>query len=151
VEVGLIQTMKGLVAPFDGFGFEANVTAQHARGDSGNPDYPSSMPLVNTPGLLYNLALTFQKYGFDAKLAYSWRGKYIEQLRDNGVAKWIQPNTSLDLHIRYNVSDHLALDFDVTNLTDTWKYYSSRGPDPAYQKDYMEPGRNFMWRASYVF
>ena len=151
LEFDVIKTFQGLEPPFDGFGIEANVTAQHSRGDSGNPDYPTAIPLVNAPSLLYNLALTFQKYGFDSKLSYSWRGKYIEQLRDNGIAKWIQPNKSLDLHIRYNVTEHLALDFDASNLLDGWKYYSSRGPDPAYQKDYMEPGRNFLWRASYVF
>jgi TonB-dependent receptor len=151
VEFDVIKTFQGMIPPFDGFGIEANVTAQHSRGDSGNPDYPREIPLVDAPSLLYNLAVTYQKYGIDAKLSYSWRGKYIEQLRDNGIAKWVQPNKSLDLHIRYNINDHFAVDFDASNLMNDWKYYTTRGPDPSYQKDYMEPGRNFMWRASYVF
>jgi TonB-dependent receptor len=151
IEFDVIKSFQGLIAPFDGFGVEANVTAQHSRADSGNPDYPNAIPLVDAPSLLYNLALTFQKYGFDTKLSYSWRGKYIEQLRDNGIAKWVQPNKSLDLHIRYNVNQHFAVDFEASNLMNDWKYYTTRGPDPSYQKDYMEPGRNFMWRASYVF
>lgn len=151
IEFDVIKTFQGLVAPFDGFGIEANVTAQRSRADSGNPDYPNKIPLVDAPNLLYNLALTFQKYGIDSKLSYSWRGKYIEQLRDNGIAKWVQPNKSLDLRIRYNVNDHLAVEFAASNLLNDWKYYTTRGPDPSYQKDYMEPGRNFMWRASYVF
>jgi TonB-dependent receptor len=151
IEFDVIKSFQGLAPPFDGFGVEANVTAQHSRADSGNPDYPNKIPLVDAPSLLYNLALTFQKYGIEAKLSYSWRGKYIEQLRDNGVAKWVQPNRSMDLHIRYNINDHFAVDFDASNLLNDWKYYTTRGPDPSYQKDYMEPGRNFMWRASYVF
>ena len=150
-EFGLIKTMQGLIAPFDGFGVEANVTVQHSRASSGNPDYPDKIPLVDAPNMLYNLAVTFQKYGIDAKLSYSWRDKYIEQLRDNGIAKWVQPNKSLDFHIRYNINKHFAVNFDASNLMNDWKYYTTRGPDPSYQKDYMEPGRNFMWRASYVF
>jgi TonB-dependent receptor len=151
IEFDVIKSFQGLIPPFDGFGVEANVTAQHSRAKSGNPDYPNAMPLVDAPSLLYNLAVTYQKYGIDAKLSYSWRGKYVEQLRDNGIAKWVQPNKSLDLHIRYNVNEHFAVDFEASNLMNDWKYYTTRGPDPSYQKDYMEPGRNFMWRASYVF
>jgi len=151
LEFDVIKSLQGLAPPFDGFGLEANVTAQHSRANSGNPDYPNAIPLVDAPSLLYNLAITYQKYGFDAKLSYSWRGKYIEQLRDNGIAKWVQPNKSLDLHIRYNANDHFSIDFEASNLMNDWKYYTTRGPDPSYQKDYMEPGRNFMWRASYVF
>jgi TonB-dependent receptor len=150
IEFDVIKSFQGLEAPFDGFGVEANVTAQHARGQSGNPDYPLWMPLVDTPSLLYNLALTYQKYGIEGKLSYSFRDKYIEQLRDNGIAKWVQHNDSLDLHLRYNINKHFALDFDVSNLLNGWKYYTTRGPDPSYQKDYMEPGRNFLWRLSYV-
>jgi TonB-dependent receptor len=150
IEFDVIKSFQGLAAPFDGFGVEANVTAQHARGDSGNPDYRSSMPLVDTPSLLYNLALTFQKYGIDSKLSYSFRDKYIEQLRDNGIAKWVQHNRSLDFHVRYNINEHFAVDFTASNLLNDWKYYTTRGPDPSYQKDYMEPGRNFLWRVSYV-
>jgi len=151
LEFAVIKSLQGLAPPFDGFGLEANVTAQHSRANSGNPDYPHAMPLVDAPSLLYNLAVTYQKYGFDAKLSYSWRGKYIEQLRDNGIAKWVQPNRSLDFHVRYNANAHFAIDFEASNLLNDWKYYTTRGPDPSYQKDYMEPGRNFMWRASYVF
>jgi iron complex outermembrane recepter protein len=152
MEFGVIKSFQGLIAPFDGFGVEGNVTYQHSSADSGQPSRMGrKQPLVDAPNLLYNASLTYQKYGIEAKLSYSYRGKYIEQLRDNGVDKWVQHNRSVDLHTRYNINTHLALDFDVSNLFNDWKYYTSRGPDPAYQKDYMEPGRTFLWRASYIF
>jgi TonB-dependent receptor len=151
-EFDVVKSLQGLAPPFDGFGLEGNITYQKSRADSGQPERMGlKLPLVDAPDLLYNVALTFQKYGIEAKLSYSYRGKYLEQLRDNQVDKYVQPNKSLDLHIRYNVTKALALDFDASNLLDGWKYYTTRGPDPSYQKDYMEPGRTFLWRASYVF
>lgn len=152
VEAGVIKQLTGLMPPFDGLGFEGNVTFQRSRGDTGIPyRLGEKIPLINTPSRLYNLALTYQKYGFEAKLSYDYRGKYIESLRDNAVDKWIQPNHSLDLHTRYTFNKHFSLDFDVSNLTDAWRYYSTKGDNPSYMKDYMEPGRNFILRASVLF
>lgn len=152
VELALVKSFQGLIPPFDGFGFEGNVTIQHSSADTGL-DYRNGkkIPLIDAPKILYNASLTYQKYGIEAKLSYSYRGKYIESLRDNAVDKWVQHNRSVDLHTRYNVNDRLALDFDVSNLLDDWKYYTTKGPSPSYMKDYMEPGRTLLWRASYIF
>ena len=151
LEFDVEKSLQGLAPPFDGFGLEGNVTVQHSDADTGQPErMGKKIPLVDAPNLLYNFSLTFQKYGIEAKLSYTYRGKYIEQLRDNQVDKYVQHNRSVDLHTRYNINEHVALDFDVSNLLNDWKYYTSRGPDPAYQKDYMEPGRTFLFRASYI-
>ncbi|WP_226791898.1 TonB-dependent receptor [Altererythrobacter sp. CC-YST694] len=152
VEMNLIKGFDGLPAPFDGFGFEGNLTLQHSEAESGL-DYRAGdkMRLVNTPHVLYNVALTFQKYGFEAKLSYNYRGKFIEDLRDNAVDKWVQHNRSVDLHTRYNFTRNLALDFDVGNLLNDWKYYTTKGDNPSYQKDYMEPGRTILARLSYTY
>ncbi|MCW2410727.1 MULTISPECIES: TonB-dependent receptor [unclassified Sphingobium] len=152
VEFNLIRSFQGLPAPFDGFGFSGNLTLQHSSAETGL-DYRKGRPtsLINTPSVLYNAALTYQKYGFEAKISYNYRGKFIESLRDNAVDKWVQHNRSVDLHTRYNVNDRLAFDFDVGNLLDDWKYYTTKGDNPSYQKDYMEPGRTYTFRLTYVY
>lgn len=152
VELNLIRSFQGLPAPFDGFGFAGNLTLQHSSAETGI-DYRKGRPiwLINTPNILYNAALTYQKYGFEAKISYNYRGKFIESLRDNAVDKWVQHNRSVDLHTRYNINEHLAFDFDVGNLLDDWKYYTTKGDNPSYQKDYMEPGRTYTFRLSYVY
>ncbi|MBO9601127.1 MAG: TonB-dependent receptor [Novosphingobium sp.] len=152
VEFNLIKTFEGMPAPFDGFGFEGNVTVQHSSAETGIPYREGRpIPLINAPDLLYNIALTYQKYGFEAKLSYAYRGKYIESLRDNAVDKWVQHNRSVDLHTRYNFNKRLAVDFDIGNLLKDWKYYTTKGDNPSYQKDYMEPGRTFMLRLNYSY
>ncbi len=151
-EASLVKQFRGMPAPFDGFGFEGNVTVQHSEGDPGLPyRLGKKIPLINTPDVLYNAAITYQKYGFEAKLSYSYRGKYLESLRDNAVDKWVQHNRSVDLHTRYNVTQRIAIDVDVSNLLDDWRYYTTKGDNPVYMKDYMEPGRNVIVRASFVF
>ncbi|SDA31607.1 TonB-dependent receptor [Sphingomonas sp. NFR15] len=151
-EAAIVKQFQGLPAPFDGFGFEGNVTIQHSEGDTGQAyRMGKKIPLINTPGVLYNASLTYQKYGFEAKLSYNYRGKYIESLRDNAVDKWVQHNRSVDLHMRYNINDRFAIDVDVSNLLDDWKYWTTKGDNPSYLKDYMEPGRNVIVRASARF
>lgn len=151
-ELGVIKQLQGLAAPFDGFGFEGNLTVQHSAADSGQPyRNGAKMRFVNTPHLLYNAAITYQKYGIEMKLSYNYRGKYIEDLRDNAVDKWVQHNRSVDFHSRYNITRRIAVDFDVANLLNDWRYYTTKGDNPSYQKDYMEPGRTFILRTNVNF
>ena len=63
----------------------------------------------------------------------------------------MQPNKSLDLHTRYNIRRGLTVDFDVQNILDGHRYYTTKGKNPTYQKDYMEPGRNFILRVAYSY
>lgn len=152
MELNVIKQLQGLAAPFDGFGLEGNLTVQHSSADSGQPyRNGAKMRFVNTPHLLYNAAITYQKYGVQMKLSYNYRGKYIEDLRDNAVDKWVQHNRSVDFHSRLSVTDRTALDFDVANLLNDWRYYTTKGDNPSYQKDYMEPGRTFILRTSFIF
>lgn len=149
MELGVIKQLAGLAAPFDGFGAEGNVTLQHSAADSGQAyRHGVTMRFVNTPHLLYNAALNYQKYGVELKLSYAYRGKYIEDLRDNAVDKWVQPNRSIDLHTRYTLARGVALDLDIANLGDDWRYYTTKGDHVSYQKDYMAPGRTVLLRAS---
>lgn len=152
VELGVIKQLQGLAAPFDGFGVEGNLTVQHSAADSGQAyRNGAKMRFVNTPHLLYNAAITYQKYGLEMKLSYNYRGKYIEDLRDNAVDKWVQHNRSVDFHSRYNITRRVAVDFDVANLLNDWRYYTTKGDNPSYQKDYMEPGRTFILRTNVNF
>ncbi|ESQ92331.1 hypothetical protein ABENE_09215 [Asticcacaulis benevestitus DSM 16100 = ATCC BAA-896] len=152
VELNLIKSFEGLAAPFDGFGVEANITVQTSEAETGL-DYRKGDPItfIQAPNLIYNTSLTYQKYGFEGKLSYQYQGKYIEDLRDNAVDKWVQPNKSLDLHTRYNIRSGLSVDFDVQNILDGHRYYTTKGKSPSYQKDYMEPGRNFILRFAYSY
>ncbi|GAA0763796.1 hypothetical protein GCM10010203_33860 [Actinomadura yumaensis] len=152
VELNLIKSFEGMAAPFDGFGVEANLTRQVSEAETGL-DYRRGRKIsfIQAPDLIYNASLTYQKYGFEARLSYQYQGAYIEDLRDNAVDKWVQPNKSLDFHSRYTFRPGLTMDFDVQNILDGHRYYTTKGESPSYQKDYMEPGRNFLVRLAYSY
>ena len=152
VEFNFIKSFDGMAAPFDGFGFEGNLTLQTSEGETGL-DYRKGRKIsfVGAPDLMYNASLTYQKYGFEARLSYNYQGQYVEDLRDNAIDKWVQPTKTLDFHSRYNVNDRLAVDFDVQNILDGHRYYTTKGESPSYMKDYMEPGRTFLFRMSYSY
>ena len=152
VEFNFIKSFDGMAAPFDGFGFEGNLTLQTSEGETGL-DYRKGRKIsfVGAPDLMYNASLTYQKYGFEARLSYNYQGEYVEDLRDNAIDKWVQPTKTLDFHSRYNVNDRLAVDFDVQNILDGHRYYTTKGESPSYMKDYMEPGRTFLLRMSYSY
>jgi TonB-dependent receptor len=152
VELNLIKSFEGLGAPFDGFGVEANLTRQVSKAETGL-DYRKgrSISFIQAPDLIYNASLTYQKYGIEAKLSYQYQGAYIEDLRDNAIDKWVQPNKSLDFHSRYTFRPGMTMDFDVQNILDGHRYYTTKGESPSYMKDYMEPGRNFVIRFAYSY
>lgn len=152
VEFNFIKSFDGMAAPFDGFGFEGNLTLQNSEGETGL-DYRKgrSISFVGAPDVMYNASLTYQGYGLEARLSYNYQGEYIEDLRDNAIDKWVQPTKTLDFHSRYHVNDQLAVDFDVQNILDGHRYYTTKGSSPSYMKDYMEPGRTFLFRMSYSY
>jgi len=152
IELNFIKSLQDLAEPFSGFGIEGNVTVQKSEAETGIPYRAGrAIRLINTPHLMYNAALTYQKYGVEAKLSYNYRGKFIESLRDNAVDKWVRPNKSVDFHSRLHLTRSFAVDFDIANILNDWKYYTTKGDNASYMKDYMESGRTFTLRASYIF
>lgn len=156
VEFTASRTLLGLIphsSPlyfFDGFGVSGNVTFQRSSANSGQSWRTENTPLVYAPNLLYNMSLNYRKYGLDARLSLSYRGKYIEQLRANQIDKWVQHNRNLSLHVGYNITRNLQVAFDGNNLLNDWAYFTTRGEAVQYQKDYIEFGRTFLWHLDYT-
>jgi len=151
VEVGLVQQFTTLPAPWDGLGFLFNYTYQRSRAKSGI-DYriDEKIPFINAPENNFNVQLFYEKYGLEARLAYNYTDKYIEDLRSNAVDKWIRPWDRLDFQLRYTLLNGVSVTAEVQNILDGHNYWSTRGPSNGYQKDYVENGRTFFlglsWR-----
>jgi hypothetical protein len=107
--------------------------------------------LLTTPTWLYNATILYQKYGIEWDLACNYQGNFIEDLRDNFIDKYNQPYGRMDFHSRYNFKSGVTVGFDMQNVLDSWGYYTSKGPSPGYQKDYIEPGRTFLVNISYSY
>lgn len=100
------------------------------------------LPLPNLSRHNYNLALLYDYGAVSARLAYSWRSKYLQAVNVNGTnggdgldtdpssptygstnVAWALPTWGddygqLDLGVFYKVNDQLTLGFEGQNLTD---------------------------------
>jgi iron complex outermembrane receptor protein len=103
LEIGVNKFFDQLPAPFDGLGIQANYTYIDSKADIPLPVQDPNVPTVggaapldtdhSTYGQLpidqlsknsFNLVGMYEKGGFSARLAYSWRSKYLISWGGNG-------------------------------------------------------------------
>ncbi len=151
VELTLTQQFTALPEPWDGFGISANATFQESKADPGD-DWRSETDFINAPSSQYNAQLFFERYGLQARLSYQYTDRYLEDLRDYGINKWINDWDRLDMQIRYTFDSGVAIRFEGQNLLDTHNYWAIRGENgDSFQKDYVENGRVFFLGIDYRF
>lgn len=116
VELAYLQQWRFLPAPFDGFGFQGNLTV--LDGDFKTPDGKTS----RFPGMsdtLANASLFYENYGLSVRLSYQWRDDWLDEPSADATNETYWAATEqLDLSVRYQVRKGLTLYFDANNLTD---------------------------------
>lgn len=117
VELAWQQTFDRLPAPFDGLGFYGNYT--YARSRAELPFGAGSTELPGTSRTNYNLALTYDKYGINARLAYNYRSKFIQtfDVVSPELNVYWDDRASLDLSAEYELGRQWGLFLEANNLT----------------------------------
>lgn len=120
------QTFDKLPGLLNGFGIYANYT--YAKSNAELPFGIGSTELPGTSRTNYNVALTFEKYGLNARLAYNYRSKFIQEFHipdpDSGVnlgdldVYW-GDRASLDFTASYNINRNWRVFAEVNNIYDT--------------------------------
>ena len=105
-----------LPSPFDGFGALANVTLL----DVGSVVPASGAAATPLPGVskkAYNAALYYEKYGFGARISYTYRSKYTnDQVSYFGDGDFQRSFGQVDGSLSYDVNSNISLNLDVANL-----------------------------------
>lgn len=72
----------------------------------------------------YNAVVYYEQYGFQARLAYNWRSKFLSDPDAWGGPYWISDYGQLDASMSYNISDQFTVFAEATNLTNEryWGY-----------------------------
>ncbi len=126
-----------LPAPFDGLGMNANFTYIDSTGVAQdifnlNPQAASQVPngAVNLSKLPleqlsrynFNLQGIYEKYGWSARVAYTWRSRFLLTAYDVIVPHSPIMNDStgqMDASVFYAISDNVKVGLEGTNLLDT--------------------------------
>ncbi|MBT0584981.1 TonB-dependent receptor [Alteromonas sp. SM 2104] len=132
-ELAYQQFFDTLPAPFDGIGVQANYTYVDEEGspnaglssDNSNPNANANFAFEGLPleGLSqdnYNLVLLYEKYGWNARMAYNWRSAYLLTTQDviTTLPIFNEDIGFLDASVFYDVTENLKIGLQGSNLTD---------------------------------
>ena len=148
-EIGISKFFVSLPAPFDGLGVQANYTfidseanipliTQPATGDTHAGASPldtdrstyGQMPVDQLSKNAFNIIGMYEKDGFSARLAYSWRSKYLITWGGNGfdpdfndgqggkarIPVYNDDYGQLDASVSYTFLDNYTVTAEATNL-----------------------------------
>jgi TonB-dependent receptor len=118
VELAWQQTFDRLPAPFDGLGIYTNYT--YADSSAELPFGEGSTMLPGTSRTNYNVALAYDKYGLNARLAYNHRSKFIQSFDIDSpeLDVYWGDRSSLDFTISYALTRNFRLFGEVNNIND---------------------------------
>jgi TonB-dependent receptor len=108
LELNLVRQFTELLGALGGLGVYANMTLQNSKADSGL-EGRSDEDFFNAPDLIYTAAATYQKYGLEGSLAYSWRDSYVERFADFDREIVAEPYGSLDGQLSYAVTGNAKI------------------------------------------
>ncbi len=131
VELAYNQFYDFLPGPLSGFGFQGNYTyidSSDIPNSNLNPTAVNGVqpaPTINNLPLQglskhnFNAALLYDKYGISARVAYSWRSRYLLTTRDvifPFSPIWQDASGQLDGSIFYTINEHVKIGVQAVNL-----------------------------------
>ncbi len=130
-EFGYNQFFDFLPGPLSGFGAQGNYTYikssdipnSNLNPTSVNGTQPAptinNLPLQGLSKHNFNAALLYDKYGLSARVAYSWRSRYLLTTRDvifPFSPIWNDSNGQLDASVFYTINDNIKVGVQGVNL-----------------------------------
>lgn len=122
---------KFLPGALDGFGVNMNYTLVDASlGTIAGTE--RELPLFGLSKHSYNVTAYYEKYGFDIRLAYNYKGESIRR-EVGGYYMYTDGYGQLDMSAGYRISENFQVTLKVINLTDaetydTWEANGTRYP-----------------------
>jgi TonB-dependent receptor len=128
------QKFQGLPKPFDGLGVWGNFTRQYTGVNLGNSSgtYSYKDAIANTPGVLGNAGVFYQKGPISIDLNYNYQGAAVQSYDWFGMGSsvddvWTKAVGRVDMHVGYEVVKNVKVDVAVSNLTNATTYFAHVG------------------------
>uniref|UniRef100_B0T7R3 TonB-dependent receptor n=1 Tax=Caulobacter sp. (strain K31) TaxID=366602 RepID=B0T7R3_CAUSK len=140
VELVAIVPFGLLWEPAKGFGVNANYTILDSS-LSGQSIIGVPTPPVGLADKAYNFTLYYENDKFQARVSYSYKGKYVEGIGYEMYPIWRSGFGQTDISVSYNINERLQLSLEGINVTDeVTKGYTM---DPSFPTMYEKSGRRF--------
>ena len=119
IEFNAQYELSFLPSPFDGFSVNGNITFvdSSAKGLAGRTD---SVPLLNQSDRVASAQLSYEKYGFSARLAYTYRSPQLLTAHQTSREKdlYIDELKQWDLKFGYAINKNFSVFLEGSNLND---------------------------------
>ncbi|WP_260928068.1 TonB-dependent receptor [Novosphingobium sp. 9] len=155
-EVAYQQFFDFLPGLLSGLGVQANYT--FVDSNVTNPfatvgsDIPEQVPLEKLSKHSYNLVGLYEKGPVTARVAWSWRGKYLDTTYGsgaNGIPQYQAPYASLDASVSFDVTKQVSISFDAVNLLNRMNMTYIGTPSQPLQYTLNDRRFGFSIRATY--
>ena len=78
-----------------------------------------TLPFFLQPDNVANLALYYERAGFEARIAYAYRSEYLDEVGgDSNEDLYVDEHGQIDFKARYSFNENYEIYFEVLNLTD---------------------------------
>lgn len=161
LEVAMQLPFRFLNAPFDGFGLDINATFIDSEAViedvnlyllEGAVDINRTgdvFPFFRQPDLIYNIALYYEKFGFNAKLAYQYQDEQIVAVGGGPETDlWRDEISQLDFQTSYWINENWKIFGNIRNITDEEEKVYLGSPDRSFL--YQSFGRTFRVGATFT-
>ena len=127
------QKFSFLPAPFDGFGFQGNLTLLGGKFDAQFVSPTTGLSVLRSgiafPGMskrILNASMFYEKHGISARVSYQKRSDWLDTIGGLGAGESRQGYENLDVSLRYQINETFTIFVDAANLTNA-KYIAYEG------------------------
>ena len=124
IELNYVNQFTALPAPFDGLGISLNATFQKSSTDSA-PNRDDKTRLIYTSDFTGTAELTYEKDNLTARLAYSYRSKFLDTLgKSKDYDIYTDGRGKVDFKLGYAINDNMQVFVQGKNLNEAeWHRY----------------------------
>ncbi len=152
VEFAVQQAFTFLPAPFDGFGFNGNVTWLDTEFTFLTSAGPRVTGLFQQPEITTNESIYYQRGPFEARISHNYIGGQLETINDanpNSDQYW-KGRHVFDASLSWRFADHYTVFVEGQNLSNTGRQEVT-GPGRGYLQEWANYGRTYWVGAAVSF
>lgn len=117
LEFNYQQFFTALPAPFDGLGVNFNYTVTDSSAQLFTRT--DEIPFFKQSPTVYNIALIYEKAGFEGRVSYSKSGDYLSDVgADTATDIYVRGRAVVDAKVSYRLTHQLKLFVELLNLTE---------------------------------
>lgn len=119
LELNAQYELSFLPSPFDGFNVSGNITFVDSKA-SGLPSRSDEVPLINQSDRVASAQLSYEKYGFSARLAYTYRSSALAEANEEDPEGdiYLDDFKQWDIKFGYAFNPRFSIFLEGSNLND---------------------------------